>query len=207
DVVKDATFRTWCGESLCEWTTEAGSIRKAPTWHRKDFGVELVDTPTVISQVTDKTPRCLEFTTVADVDPSAQVTIGLDFDDDGIIDHEHPVAATGWREARTLVTAPAAYASVRVVISKKGAGRAVLAQMRVQGRDTCTAPPLELRDLPLGARCATAGRGAECASGVCCEGMCAECCVPQGERIDPDGTVLRDEPVSCEGGAECQRAV
>jgi hypothetical protein len=34
DVVKDATFRMWCGENLCEWTTEAGSIRRAPTWHK-----------------------------------------------------------------------------------------------------------------------------------------------------------------------------
>jgi hypothetical protein len=205
DVVKDATFRTWCGENLCEWTTEEGSIRRAPTWHRKDFGVELVDAPTVISQTTDKTPRCLEFTTIADVDPAAQVTIGLDFDDDGSIDHEQPIAATGWRESKTLVTTPLAFSKIRFVIAKKGVGRAVLAQMRVQASDSCTAAPVQLRDLPLGAPCAASAGGAECTSGACCEGLCAECCVPSEGQVDFHGEIVHDAPAACSGDARCTR--
>src|SRR5687768_13249661 len=85
DVLEDPTFRMWCGESLCSWKLESGSVRRAPTWHKKDHGVELVDTPTAISQETTKTPKCLEFTTIADVEPGAQVTIGVDFNRDGTI--------------------------------------------------------------------------------------------------------------------------
>jgi hypothetical protein len=191
DVVKDATFRTWCGENLCEWTTEQGSIRRAPTWHRRDFGVELVDTPTVLSQTSDRAPRCFEFTTVADVEASAQVTIGLDFDADGTIDHEQAVAATSFREAKTVVTAPLAYARTRFVITKRGTGRAVLAQMRVRGTEDCSAPPVALTNLPLGAPCDASSGGAECRSGICCAGMCSECCF---------------DAAPCPGGGSCERS-
>src|SRR5688572_27790724 len=88
DVVDDPTFRMWCGESLCSWKLEAGSIRRAPTWHKKDHGVEFEATPTIISQDTTKSPKCLEFTTIADVEPGAQMTIGVDFNRDGTIEEE-----------------------------------------------------------------------------------------------------------------------
>jgi hypothetical protein len=199
DVVKDATFRMWCGENLCAWTTEAGTIRRAPTWHKKDYGVELVDTPTVISQtVTDKSPRCLEFTTVADVEARAQVTIGVDFNADGVIDYEQPIAETGFRESRTLVTAPVRYQGIRFVIAKKGIGRAVLAQIRVQSAASCTGPEVELSDLPIGFPCAPLAGGAECRSGVCCEGLCSECC---GADAGATGAVA----AACSDGGLCAR--
>lgn len=177
DVVKDATFREWCGDTLCAWKLEAGSIRKAATWHKNDHGVELVETPTAISQTTDKAPKCLTFTTIADVEPSAQVTIGLDFNRDGTIDVEQPIAATGFREAKTQVTAPTYYEGVRFVITKKGVGRAVLAQIRVQSGEKCTAPPVVLRDLPIGSPCSEAEGATVCRSGICCSNLCADCCV------------------------------
>ncbi len=201
DVVKDATFRMWCGEGLCAWTTEAGSIRRAPTWHKKDYGVELVSVPTVISQtVTDKTPKCLEFSTIADVETKAQVSIGLDFNADGTIDYEQPIAATGWRETKTLVTAPLRYDGIRFVIAKKGEGRAVLAQMRVQSRTECSGPPVVLENLPLGSPCAVGGDGAECVSGICCVGLCAECCAQTNDAGDIWNVI---EP--CAEGGACDR--
>src|SRR5262245_60748495 len=106
DLIDDATFRLWCGESLCSWTLEAGHVRQAPTWHRSDHGVELVDTPTTISQTLKKSSKCLVFTTIADVEPSAQVTVGLDFTGDGVVDYEQPIAAVGFHEVKTQVTAP-----------------------------------------------------------------------------------------------------
>ncbi len=191
DVIEDPTFRMWCGESLCAWKLENGSIQRAPTWHKKDHGVEFVETPTTISQETTKNPKCLEFTTIADVEPGAQMTIGLDFNRDGTIDAEQPIAATGFREAKTIVTAPAIYDGIRFVLSKKGSGRAVLAQMRVQSRTECTAPPSPLKDLPLGSGCTANG---ECQSGICCEKLCAECCAPERTCDDGGACERRDAP-------------
>lgn len=206
DVVEDPTFRLWCGDSLCAWKTEQGSIRRAPTWHKKDYGVELVDTPTVLSQDSDKTPRCIEFTAVADVDAAAQVTVGVDFNRDGTVDFEQPIAATGFREAKTQVTAPLFYDGLRLVIAKKGEGRAVLAEMRLEGVSGCTAAPLVLKDQPLGTPCSLQNGGAECHSGVCCDHLCSDCCLPSalGEST-PDGGAVFDQPKACANGGECKR--
>lgn len=214
DLLEDATFRMWCGDDrLCAWNLDTGHIRRAPTWHKNDPGVELVDTPTAISQVVDKTSRCLKFTTIADVDASAQVTVAIDFDDDGSIDYEQPIAAVGFRAVSTEVTAPIRYTGFRVVITKKGTGRAVLAQIRIQSGSDCTAPPLRLRDRLLGSPC-TQGEPNECRSGVCCEGVCAECCTnPKFLDMAADGgaSIVNGESgvkppiVQCPDGQTCRR--
>lgn len=214
DLVEDATFRMWCGDDrLCAWNLDTGRIRRAPTWHKDDPGVELVDTPTAISQVVDKTARCLAFTTIADVEASAQVTVGIDFDDDGSIDYEQPIAAVGFHSVKTQVTAPVRYAGFRIVITKKGTGRAVLAQIRIQGASDCTAPPLRLHDRLLGSPCAQ-GEPNECRSGVCCEGVCAECCTdPKFLDVAPDGgaavvngeSAVKPPIVPCPDGQTCTR--
>lgn len=206
DVVNDPTFRDWCGDKLCAWTLEQGTIQRAPTWHPDDYGVAFTSTPTVISQAVTDTPRCLEFTTVADVEPSAQMTIGIDFDRDGTIDHEEPIAATGFHPAHTEITAPLFYDGFRVVLTKKGGGKAVLAQMRIQGSKACTAPPVQLHDLPLGATCSNADPNS-CSSGVCCVGVCSECCPYHdvGQTL-PDGGAAMSVEVHCADGKECKEA-
>jgi hypothetical protein len=207
DVLNDPTFRMWCGENLCQWKTEKGRIQKAPTWHRSDFGVELVETPTAISQdVTGRSPGCLEITMVADVDPSAQVTVSVDFNRDGSAEFEAPIAATNWRESKTQVTAPRVYDGLRFTISKKGTGRAVLAQMRVQAKQAheCSAPPVVQKDLPLGTPCFL-GDPKACGSGVCCDGLCAECCAvePKYQQQRDDNSIIMNEDHPCAGGAKC----
>jgi hypothetical protein len=187
DLINDATFKAWCGDKLCNWTLESGSVRKAPTWHPNDYGVELVDTPTAISQSTDQSAQCITFTTVADIDPSAQVYIGLDFNRDGTIDYETAIAATGFHEAKTQVTPPAFYDGVRFVITKKGTGHAVLAEIRAKSDGTCGGAPLVLHDQALGTPCAS---GDACRSHVCCAAICAECCTggaPAAEVACPNG--------------------
>jgi hypothetical protein len=214
DVLTDPTFRTWCGDELCAWTTESGAVRRAPTWHRHDYGVELVGAPASIGQDASGAtgapefllgdlaaqPRCLRFTTLADVDAAAQVSVAFDFDRDGRVDLEQPIAETNFRPTRTELTAPYAYDGLRVTITKRGEGRAVLAQMRLQSVDGCTAPPVERSPQPLGAPCTAAGAG-ECASGVCCGGRCSECC--DGAAYD----VTADDPsfpaVACVDGGRC----
>lgn len=193
DVISDPNFHTWCGAELCSWKLESGHIQRAPTWHPKDYGVELLDSTegdhvTAISQVVVKKPRCLEFSTVADVLAEAQVSIQLDFNNDGVVDYEQPIAETGFREQKNLVTAPVDYDTVRFIIAKKGHGRAVLAQMFVKSTSNCTGEPLVLKAQPLGIACQ---HDDACTSAVCCEGRCAECCTTG--------------PAACSGGGKCER--
>jgi hypothetical protein len=205
ELIDDATFRLWCGDQLCSWKLDAGHIAQAPTWHKNDHGVELLDTPTTISQELKKSAQCLIFTTIADVEASAQVTVGLDFTGDGIIDYEQPVSATGFREVKTEVTAPRSNVLPRIFITKKGVGRAVLAQIRLQQGSKCSAPALRLHDLPLGSACAL-GTPSECSSGVCCEGICAECCVaPNGFDVGADGGIATPAEVQCPANGKCER--
>ena len=209
DILSDPNFHTWCGDQLCSWKLDSGQIRRAPTWHPKDYGVELLDSTdathiTAISQIVDKTPTCLEFTTVADVAAEAQVSIGVDFDNDGTFEYEQPIAATGFTAQKTQITAPLTYTNIRFVIMKKGSGRAVLAQMDVRSKTDCTAPPVALKPQVQGTTCGAAGHGIECISRICCDGMCAECCAkggPQGK--DEDGGVLPDPTDTCSDGAKC----
>jgi hypothetical protein len=206
DLVDDPTFRDWCGDKLCAWTLDEGAVQRAPTWHPDDYGVAFTATPTAISQSVSNTPRCLEFTTVADVDPSAQMTIGIDFNRDGTIDHEEPIAATGFHPAHTEITAPLWYDGFRIVLTKHGAGKAVLAQMRVQGSKACSAPPVALHDLPLGATCSNAEPSA-CGSGICCGGVCSECCPHQDiGQVLPDGGLAMSPQVDCADGKSCKAA-
>jgi len=180
-VLEDPTFRQWCGDRLCSWALEAGAVRRAPTWHEEDYGVEFTATPTVISQVVDQNPSCLLFTTVADVDPRAQVTVEIDFNDDGSTDYTWAVPSASWRQVQTLVTAPLGYSGFKFTIRKSGSGRAVLAQMRVQSTKGCDKrAAVKLVNLELGEAC---GDSSDCKSGVCCTGVfspavCSNCCSP-----------------------------
>jgi hypothetical protein len=208
DLVKDPTFRTWCGDELCAWTTEVGAVQRAPTWHRNDYGVELAATPTTIAQETDTSDaRCLVFTTVADVEASAQVALNVDFDRDGVVDFDLPIAETGFRQVRAELTPPTAYDGIRFAVTKKGEGRAVLAQVRVERSALCSAPPIVVAPRPLGGACSAQDPGA-CASGVCCNHVCAECCDPDALGLSSDGRFFPDEapiapPVACPGAARC----
>jgi hypothetical protein len=202
DILSDPTFHTWCGDSLCAWKVEEGHVARAPTWHENDVGVSLVDTPTAISQTVTDTPKCILFTTIADVDPAAQVVLQLDFNADGSIDDEQPIAATGFASSRNQITAPLYYTGIRFVIRKKGQGRAVLAQIRAQTVDNCSSPPLKLHDLSLGSVCAPGDGSQECASSVCCQGLCADCC---GD-IDADGGIVPGTTQGCgDAGDGCMR--
>jgi hypothetical protein len=175
DLLQDPTFKEWCGEELCSWTTEAGAVRRAATWHESDTGVEFVGTPARISQLTTRTATCIEFTAVADVAPEAQVTLTIDLGDDSRADYTYTVPSARFREVKTRVpVAPSAL--MRVALEKRGSGRAVLAQIRLQSLPEAQCggvPPVVREAAPNGAR---AGSARECASGVLCVGRCAACC-------------------------------
>jgi hypothetical protein len=197
DVVKDPNFRQWCGNTLCQWKLDSGHIEKAPTWSEIDFGVSFLDTPTQISQDTDETSaKCLVFTSVADVDPAAQVSILVDFDADGTVDFTAPLTGTKFQQVKAEITAPLRYYRIRFMIQKLGMGRAVLAQMQIKTSTTCTAPPVMVKNLPIGAAC---DLPAECLSGVCSAngGICSEC----SDQVDPPPPF--SGPMPCASGVKC----
>jgi hypothetical protein len=166
-VLEDPSFDLWCGKTLCAWQVDAGSVRRVATWHRSDFGVELMGDPVQISQlskITSSDTTCLLFELQADRDDSVRLQIQMDFLDDGIIDYSHDLVTDDWRQAEYRVGTPKWFDGVRFIVRKTGAGEAVLAHIRVTRSSDCPAPGVELRDLRDGTRCETAS---ECKGGYC----------------------------------------
>ncbi|MGD0526962.1 MAG: hypothetical protein ABSE49_17590 [Polyangiaceae bacterium] len=180
DIVQDPTFRDWCGDSLCAWHLDAGVVKPVPTWNEDDLGVGFVDTPTEISQATtESSATCVLFTSVADIDPAADMTIAVDFNSDGSFEFTGPIGATQWQRVQTEITAPAAYQGITFVLRKSGSGTAVLAEMRIQSTTGCTAPAaaIDAGTLAFGEKCADSS---ECATGLTCTGvsgdmLCSQC--------------------------------
>ena len=105
DIVNDPTFRDWCGDTLCDWTLDAGQIHPVPTWIPEDLGVSFDSTPTQISQVTSENQAtCILFTTVANFDASAGMTLLVDFNNDGTIDWQQPLPAAAWANVQTEIS-------------------------------------------------------------------------------------------------------
>ncbi|MBM4320043.1 MAG: hypothetical protein FJ125_08795, partial [Deltaproteobacteria bacterium] len=64
ELTKDPGFDQWCGNKLCGWEVEKGSIGKVATWHRRDHGVALLGEEVVLGQLLeagDDPPDCLVF--------------------------------------------------------------------------------------------------------------------------------------------------
>lgn len=189
DVVQDPTFRDWCGDTLCAWTLVNGKIAPAPTWNQDDLGVSFVDTPTVIAQATTESQAtCLLFTSVANTDPSAQMTLAVDFNSDGSFEYTGALASATWQQVQTEITAPADYQGITFQIRKEGEGTAVLAEMRIQSTTGCTAAPvaIDAGSLELGEKCSGSS---VCRAGLTCTGassdpLCSQC---SSSQPCPDG--------------------
>jgi hypothetical protein len=180
DIVQDPTFRDWCGDTLCAWQLDVGSVEPVPTWDQYDLGVSFVDTPTQISQATtESSATCILFTSVADIDPAADMTLGVDFNSDGSFEFTGQLGSTQWQKVQTEITAPSAYQGITFVLRKGGTGTAILAEMRIQSTTGCTAPPvtIDAGTLQFGEKCADS---TECAPGLTCTGvgtdtLCSQC--------------------------------
>jgi hypothetical protein len=197
DVLRDSAFKLWCGPTdneLCDWQVDQGNVGKTPTWNDHEFGVELIDVGTQISQISTEGSDCMEFSAVADVEAAADVIIGIDFDLDGQADYTSPVSETHWHVARTVIFGPSGYGkTVHVVVRKRGDGHAVLAEIRLQRVTTCTGARFEMKEVPIGGLC---WANAQCASGICCGqqddvnggvvslGACSQCCATKAPCSD-----------------------
>lgn len=161
----DPGFDDWCGDQLCHWTLVDGQIAKAPTWHDRDYGVELVGAQVALRQQPDiSSVSCLEFKVIADIDPAASVFLELDFRADGTIDYRERLPSARWQPLSFLVTAPSWYDKVALTIRKESDGHAVLARLELGDGSGCTGAPVPLLGRPAGAWCETAE---QCASGSC----------------------------------------
>jgi len=153
-LVEDPAFQTLCGDQLCYWEVETGSYRAVPTWSETDKGIELLDTPTRISQTNrDAFVPCIEFDTIANVDDSAEVSFGLDFNANGSIDYRFSIPAGTWKPTKTVVAAPTFYRGIRFVIEKNGEGTAVLAQSRIVSAESCPGTKVVLQRTGEGGAC------------------------------------------------------
>lgn len=146
-IIDDAGFDLWCGPNLCKWQVESGEIRKVATWHAADAGVELLGSEAKISQLTDVNNfdgTCVRFTMVADLDESVDLRLQMDVWGDGTYEYDERIPASDWRSLGYLVRMPDRYDGVRFRLYKRGAGRAVLANIGAEIANDleCTTPAL-----------------------------------------------------------------
>ena len=190
----DSGFDLWCGDALCAWKVDSGAIKRVPTWHRSDYGAELVGDPVVLSQVskaTSKDVNCFQFDLITDQDDKVDITIEMDFLADGTIEYSHPVASDDWVPARYRITPPTWFDKVRFIIRKQGPGRAVLTQIKVSKGADCTDKPIDLKDRPNGVKCSAA---ADCKSGFC---------APVQQWRSDIGDAMVSVCSACRGGTDC----
>ncbi|HET6147611.1 MAG TPA: hypothetical protein VFH68_08765 [Polyangia bacterium] len=194
----DPGFDDWCGDRLCRWQVAEGSIRKAPTWHERDLGVELVADQVVLRQIDDvDSVACLEFKVIADIDPAASVFLEMDFlSDGGAPDYRQRIPSASWRPLSFLVSAPTWYHGVTLTIRKESEGHAVLARLEMSSATGCTGAPIPLSDRPAGAWCETTP---QCAAGLVCAAanVCTKtfaACATDGDCADGSGPCVAWPP-------------
>ncbi len=167
-VVRDPGFDLWCGDNLCAWKVERGSIARVPTWNEGDPGVELVGDDAAIEQlspVTSHDSNCLEFDLIANVDETAQVSLNVDVYGDGSVEYTEQIPTAHWKSLRFLLPIEGTYGGVRFELQKVGPGTAVLAQIQAKTSDQCDGfAPILPAPAPNGAACSDA---TNCRSGLC----------------------------------------
>jgi len=193
-IVEDRGFDLWCGESLCTWTLEKGEIAPAATWHPDDLGVDMLGDDTAISQMTPveaSDGTCVRFTLVADVAEEAEVRLQMDVFGDGSFETDERIPTSDWRKLTYLVRMPADYSGVRFRLTKRGTGRAVLANIgaEIARNEDCTTDAVTTTR-PDGAYCVADG---DCTNGACYEWP--------GEWKDVCGSC--DGDTDCTGGELC----
>ena len=171
-VIRDPGFDLWCGDALCTWKVERGSVQRVGTWHEGDAGVELVGTDSAIEQLTPVNSgdgTCLRFDLVANVEDNAEVFLNVDVEGDGTLEMHERFPASHWKPLSYTFAVAAPFDAIRFELTKAGLGKAVLAQIQAETRPAAECAGLSALDpgpRKNGARCLDAG---DCASGICGE--------------------------------------
>jgi hypothetical protein len=142
-LIDDRGFDLWCGDQLCAWDVDRGEVARVPTWHRGDDGVALLGPDTQLSQVSAPglTAWCIRFTTIAHVEETAQVTLSLDLDDDGTVDHAERIPTSDWARVTFLLHVEPS-SGIRFLLTRAGSGEAVLANVGAELASGCTGTPI-----------------------------------------------------------------
>jgi hypothetical protein len=203
-LVADSGFDVWCGDTLCNWHVDMGAIAKVPTWHERDYGVELVGPSVQISQslaFTSDDVTCLHFNLLADVDDAANVILELDYDSDGVPDQMQAISAGRWTPIKYRLPTPTYFHGVTISIRKGGPGHAALAQIQASKASDCAgagSPPVTL-NRPSAAACESA---AECTSGTCLPGGPLSVCAADGRNCTSDADCAAASPASTDGSVD-----
>ncbi len=146
-----------------------GEVRRAPTWHSSDAGVELVGPDAAISQlapINNHDGACIHFELVANVDDDAEAYLEIDVFGDGSIDRKERLPASRWKPLSYNLAIKTPFDGIRFELSKQGAGAAVLGRIHAEtAHGGCEGlPPIDGGPAPLGASCVD---DTGCASGLC----------------------------------------
>lgn len=169
-IIRDPGFDLWCGEALCTWKVVTGEIKKAPTWHEEDAGVEFLGTDSSIEQVApvdSSDTKCIKFDLVANVDDNVEMTLAIDVQADGSVDLEERIPSSSWRPLTYNIHLEGGYRGVRFLLSKRGTGKATLAQIAATtapSTDCAGFDPVTVAPAPNGAWCTDDD---DCTSGLC----------------------------------------
>lgn len=171
DLIDDPTFDLWCGNTLCNWELEAGSVKAVPTWHVAEDGVAMRGNPTIISQRVETdadSVSCIQFDLVAETGDGSSISLELDFYDDGAPEYVEPIESDGYQLQTVFITPPRYWQDVRFRLSKTGEADVIVAMIRARtaGSSDCTEPPLPGTGLASGLECDVDD---ECLSGTCSE--------------------------------------
>jgi hypothetical protein len=135
DLIDDPGFQLWCGDQLCAWDLEEGEIRKVPTWHQHDYGVELVGSPVLLSQGARSSASCLRIEVTSKVEAAAMVTVEVDAYGDGDVDRTVPVHSSDDFVSQVQDVALKVSIDGVFYLRKSGQGGAVVARLRIS--DEC----------------------------------------------------------------------
>jgi len=169
-ITRDQGFDLWCGDTLCSWKLERGMIKKVGTWTEEDSGVAMIGDDVAFSQLTpvnSSDASCIRFELISNIDESAEVRLNVDVFGDGTIDYSERVTSSKWKPSSFVIPIKGAYNGVRFEMTKRGNGRAVVAQLQAETANdgSCSGlTPIVPTPAPNGAACDASNR---CASGMC----------------------------------------
>jgi len=168
-ITRDQGFDLWCGDVLCTWKLERGDIKRVGTWNEHDSGVEMVGDDVAIEQLTPVTSgdtTCIRFELIANVEEAAEVRLNADVFGDGSVEFSERLPTAHWKPLSFLIPIRAPYQGVRFELTKRGSGKAVVAQLQAEtATGECDGfTVVEPDPAPAGGACSA---NEQCASGMC----------------------------------------